>query len=258
MSCTGKGTICNMGAEIGATTSTFAFDDSMVRYLEVDGPGGCGRGGRGSAEHLRPDPEVYENPGEYYDELIEIDLSTLEPHLNGPVHARPCDAGFEDARGTGKANGWPKEVEVGLIGSCTNSSYEDMTAAASHRASGGRKKLKAKTRIHDYARLRAGALHHRTRWARVRLRRDRRRGAGQCVRAVHRSVGALSPAAKSSEKNTIVHSFQPQLCEARGRQPARRTRSCDVAPAGDGARAGGRSGFQSDDRYAAPTKTASK
>jgi aconitate hydratase len=144
MSCTGKGTICNMGAEIGATTSTFAFDDSMARYLEATGRADVAAEARKIAEHLRPDPEVYENPAAYYDQLIEIDLSTLEPHLNGPFtpdRATP----ISQMRAELEKNGWPKTVEVGLIGSCTNSSYEDMTAAASVARQAKAKKLKAKS-----------------------------------------------------------------------------------------------------------------
>ena len=144
MSCTGKGTICNMGAEIGATTSTFAFDDSMVRYLEATGRADVAAEAKKIAEHLRPDPEVYQNPGDYYDQLIEIDLSELEPHLNGPFtpdRATPVSKMREEL----EKNGWPKEVEVGLIGSCTNSSYEDMTAAASVARQAKSKKLKAKS-----------------------------------------------------------------------------------------------------------------
>ncbi len=144
MSCTGKGTICNMGAEIGATTSTFAFDDSMVRYLEATNRADVAKAAKAVADHLRPDPEVYADPAKYYDQLIEIDLSTLEPHLNGPFTpdlATPVSKMKEAI----EANGWPREIEVGLIGSCTNSSYEDMTASASVARQAGEKKLKAKS-----------------------------------------------------------------------------------------------------------------
>ncbi|MBI1319334.1 MAG: aconitate hydratase [Candidatus Hydrogenedens sp.] len=144
MSCTGKGTICNMGAEIGATTSTFAFDDSMARYLESTGRADVAAAARAVAEHLRPDPEVYEDPAKYYDELIEIDLSTLEPHWNGPFtpdRATPVSKMREEL----EKHGWPAQVEVSLIGSCTNSSYEDMTASASVARQAGEKKLAAKT-----------------------------------------------------------------------------------------------------------------
>jgi len=143
MSCTGKGTICNMGAEIGATTSTFAFDDSMVRYLEATDRADVAALAKAQADHLRPDPEVYENPGAYYDQLIEINLSELEPHLNGPFtpdRATP----ISHMKKACAENGWPKVVEVGLIGSCTNSSYEDMTSAASVARQAKEKNLKAK------------------------------------------------------------------------------------------------------------------
>ncbi|MBI2421380.1 MAG: aconitate hydratase [Candidatus Hydrogenedentes bacterium] len=143
MSCTGKGTICNMGAEIGATTSTFAFDDSMVRYLEATDRADVAALAKAQAPHLRPDPEVYENPGAFYDQLIEINLSELEPHLNGPFtpdRATP----ISQMKQMAKENGWPMAVEVGLIGSCTNSSYEDMTSAASIARQAKEKNLKAK------------------------------------------------------------------------------------------------------------------
>jgi len=144
MSCTGKGTICNMGAEIGATTSTFAFDDSMVRYLEATDRADVAALAKAQAEHLRPDPEVYENPEKFYDQLIEINLSELEPHLNGPFtpdRATP----ISQMKQVCEENGWPKHVEVGLIGSCTNSSYEDMTSAASVARQAREKNLKAKS-----------------------------------------------------------------------------------------------------------------
>jgi aconitate hydratase len=143
MSCTGKGTICNMGAEIGATTSTFAFDDSMVRYLESTGRADVAAAAQAIAEHLRPDPEVYAEPEKYYDQLIEINLSELEPHLNGPFtpdRATP----ISQMRAEMEKNGWPRQVEVGLIGSCTNSSYEDMIASASIARQAAEKNLKAK------------------------------------------------------------------------------------------------------------------
>ncbi len=130
MSCTGKGTICNMGAEIGATTSTFGYDDSMRRYLKATGRAEVVAEADKIAEHLTGDPEVYANPEQYFDQLIEIDLNTLMPHLNGPFTpdlATPVGSMTEKAT----KNGWPLEVEWGLIGSCTNSSYEDLSRAAS-------------------------------------------------------------------------------------------------------------------------------
>jgi aconitate hydratase len=143
LSCTGKGTICNMGAEIGATTSTFAYDDSMARYLSATDRADVAEAAEAIRDHLRPDGEVYDDPSTYYDKVIDIDLSELEPHLNGPFtpdRATPISLMSESA----KKNEWPTEVEVGLIGSCTNSSYEDMTAAASIARQAGDKKLKAK------------------------------------------------------------------------------------------------------------------
>jgi len=130
LSCTGKGTICNMGAEIGATTSTFGYDESMRRYLNATGRAEVVSAADLIAEHLTGDPEVYENPTAYFDQLIEINLSELEPHINGPFtpdRGTPISKMKDDAA----ANEWPTKVEWGLIGSCTNSSYEDLARAAS-------------------------------------------------------------------------------------------------------------------------------
>ena len=130
MSCTGKGTICNMGAEIGATTSIFAYDEKMGEYLRGTDRKEVADAADSVAAHLRSDDEVLANPGEYYDQLIEIDLDELEPHINGPFTpdlAWPISK-FKQAV---KDNGYPEKLEVGLIGSCTNSSYEDLTRSAS-------------------------------------------------------------------------------------------------------------------------------
>jgi aconitate hydratase len=144
MSCTGKGTVCNMGAEIGATTSIFAFDDSMVRYLKATGRPDVANAAARTREHLRPDPEVYANPADFYDQLIEIDLSTLEPHVNGPF-TPDLATPISKLGNVAKDKGWPLEIEVGLIGSCTNSSYEDMTRAASVAKQARRRGVKAKS-----------------------------------------------------------------------------------------------------------------
>ncbi|MBE0391449.1 aconitate hydratase [Flavobacterium sp. PL002] len=130
MSCTGKGTICNMGAEIGATTSTFGYDDSMRRYLTATGRQDVVDAADKVADYLTGDPEVYANPDKYFDQVIEINLSELEPHINGPFTP---DRGtpVSEMKAEAKANGWPIKVEWGLIGSCTNSSYEDMARAVS-------------------------------------------------------------------------------------------------------------------------------
>ncbi|MFV5688451.1 aconitate hydratase [Flavobacterium sp. ZT3R25] len=130
MSCTGKGTICNMGAEIGATTSTFGYDESMRRYLSATGRQDVVDAADKVASYLTADPEVYADPATYFDQVIEINLSELEPHINGPFtpdRGTPVSKMKEEAA----ANGWPIKVEWGLIGSCTNSSYEDMARAAS-------------------------------------------------------------------------------------------------------------------------------
>ena len=130
ISCTGKGTICNMGAEIGATTSVFCYDKKMSEYLRGTGRKDIAELADDVSEHLRGDKDVYENPANYFDEVIEINLSELEPHVNGPFTpdlAWPISK-FADAV---RENNWPKELEVGLIGSCTNSSYEDISRAAS-------------------------------------------------------------------------------------------------------------------------------
>ncbi len=130
MSATGKGTVCNMGAEIGATCSVFAYDEKMSGYLKATGREEVAALADGIREHLRPDAEVYANPEKYYDQVLELDLSTLEPYVNGPFTpdlATPISKMAEAV----KANGWPEKLEVALIGSCTNSSYEDISRSAS-------------------------------------------------------------------------------------------------------------------------------
>lgn len=143
LSCTGKGTICNMGAEIGATTSTFGYDASMSRYLKATGRADIAALADQVAEHLTGDADCYANPSEYFDQVIEIDLNTLEPHINGPYTpdlAWPISQFAQAVRD----NGYPTKLEVGLIGSCTNSSYEDLDRAASVARQAGEKNIKAK------------------------------------------------------------------------------------------------------------------
>jgi aconitate hydratase len=144
ISCTGKGTICNMGAEIGATTSLFGYDESMRRYLRATGREEVVQLADNVAEHLTGEAAVYATPEKYFDQVIEINLSELEPHVNGPFTpdlAWPISK-LKDAVLT---NGWPAELEVGLIGSCTNSSYEDLTRAASVARQAADKKLKTRS-----------------------------------------------------------------------------------------------------------------
>ena len=130
MSCTGKGTICNMGAEVGATTSTFGYDASMERYLRATDRDDVADAANAVKQHLTADPEVYENPKKYFDQVIEIDLDTLSPHLNGPFTPDLATPVAQMSK-VAKENQWPLQVEWGLIGSCTNSSYEDLSRAAS-------------------------------------------------------------------------------------------------------------------------------
>lgn len=144
ISATGKATICNMGAEIGATCSIFAYDEKMSNYLKITDRSEIAELANGITEHLRPDPEVYAAPKKYYDELIEINLSELEPHVNGPYTpdlAWPISR-FAEAV---KTNNWPEKLEVALIGSCTNSSYEDISRSVSVARQAADKNLKAKS-----------------------------------------------------------------------------------------------------------------
>ena len=130
LSATGKGTICNMGAEIGATTSTFGYDESMERYLKATARADVAELANQVKEHLTADTEVYNEPEKYFDQLIEINLDELEPHINGPF-TPDLDTPVSQMRKRAEEKGWPMKVEWGLIGSCTNSSYEDLSRAAS-------------------------------------------------------------------------------------------------------------------------------
>ena len=143
MSCTGKGTICNMGAEVGATTSTFGYDESMERYLRSTDRDDVADAANEVREHLTADSEVYANPELYFDQVIELDLNTLRPHINGPFTPDLATPVSEMSK-VAKANEWPLQVEWGLIGSCTNSSYEDLARAASIAKQAVDKKLTTK------------------------------------------------------------------------------------------------------------------
>ena len=146
ISCTGKATICNMGAEIGATTSLFGYDDAMARYLKSTGREAIADAANAVAHHLRADDEVLANPEAYYDQVIEIDLSTLTPHINGP-HTPDLAREVKDLGAEAVREGWPTKISAALIGSCTNSSYEDITRAASIAREAAAKGLKVKTRL---------------------------------------------------------------------------------------------------------------
>jgi aconitate hydratase len=204
LSCTGKGTICNMGAEIGATTSTFGYDESMERYLRSTGRSSVAELANGISEHLTADIEVYQQPEKYFDQVIEIDLNTLEPHLNGPFTpdlATPIGQMKEIAA----KNGWPTKIEVGLIGSCTNSSYEDITRAASVARQAGQKYLKVKSQFTitpgseqvRFTAERDGLLDQFNEIGGVVLAN----ACGPCIGQWARE------GADKQEKNTIVHSF---------------------------------------------------
>lgn len=204
MSCTGKGTICNMGAEIGATTSTFGYDESMERYLRATGRADVADAANAVKEHLTGDAEVYANPEQYFDQIIEINLSELEPYLNGPFTpdlATPISKMKEEAA----KNNWPTKVEWGLIGSCTNSSYEDLSRAASIAKQAIDKGLvtKAEFGINPgseqvrYTADRDGLLKTFTDLNATIFTN----ACGPCIGMWDR-VGA-----EKAEKNTIVHSF---------------------------------------------------
>ena len=144
LSCTGKGTICNMGAEIGATTSTFSYDKSMDRYLRATNRARVARLANKVKKYLAGDPECYKDPKQYFDQVITINLSKLEPHINGPYTPDLAWPISKFAKAVIK-NGYPQKLEVGLIGSCTNSSYEDLDRAASLAKQAVAKGLKAKS-----------------------------------------------------------------------------------------------------------------
>ena len=130
LSCTGKGTICNMGAEVGATTSTFGYDNSMEKYLKATGRSEIADEANSIKDYLTGDPEVYEKPEKYFDQVIEINLSELEPHINGPF-SPDIATPISKMKDVLKENDWPRKIDWGLIGSCTNSSYEDLSRASS-------------------------------------------------------------------------------------------------------------------------------
>ncbi|MEJ1223863.1 aconitate hydratase [Sediminicola sp. 1XM1-17] len=204
LSCTGKGTICNMGAEVGATTSTFGYDASMERYLRATDRSDVADAANEVKEYLTADAEVYANPEKYFDELIEINLDELRPHLNGPFTpdlATPVgELGVK-----AKENGWPVKVDWGLIGSCTNSSYEDLTRAASIAKQAVDKKIKPKS---DFG------INPGSEQIRFTAERDgllqifENLGATVFTNACGPCIGQWDRSdLKGDEKNTIVHSF---------------------------------------------------
>ena len=204
ISCTGKGTICNMGAEVGATTSTFGYDDSMERYLRATGRAAVADLANGLRAELTGDDEVYANPEQYFDQVIELDLSTLEPHLNGPF-TPDLATPISQVRALAEKNGWPMNIEVGLIGSCTNSSYEDMTRAASIARQAQAKNLKVSSEF---------TITPGSEQVRFTAERDgllevfEEIGGKVFANACGPCIGQWArEGADKQEKNTIVHSF---------------------------------------------------
>jgi aconitate hydratase len=204
ISCTGKGTICNMGAEVGATTSTFGYDDSMERYLRATGRAEVADLANGLRAELTGDAEVYANPEQYFDQVIELDLSTLEPHLNGPF-TPDLATPISQLRALAEKNGWPMNIEVGLIGSCTNSSYEDMTRAASIARQAKAKNLKVSS---EYT-ITPGSEQVRFTAERDGLLEVFEEIGGKVfANACGPCIGQWArEGADKQEKNTIVHSF---------------------------------------------------
>ncbi len=204
LSCTGKGTICNMGAEIGATTSTFGYDESMEKYLRATNRADVADAANGIKEHLTGDAEVYASPEQYFDEVYEVNLDTLEPHLNGPFTpdlATPISKMKEAMQ----ANEWPSKIEVGLIGSCTNSSYEDISRAVSLAEQVQSKNLKCKAEFN---------ISPGSEQIRYTIERDgflktfAGIGANVFANACGPCIGMWDRmGAEKQEKNTIVHSF---------------------------------------------------
>ena len=206
MSCTGKGTICNMGAEIGATTSTFGYDESMERYLRATDRADVADAANNVKEHLTADAEVYANPEQYFDQVIDINLSELGPLLNGPFTPDLSTQVGTSMSEKAKANDWPIKVEWGLIGSCTNSSYEDLSRASSiaQQALDKGLKMKAELGINPgseqvrYTAERDGILN-------VFEKLDAKIFTNACGPCIGQWARYSDP--KNAPKNSIVHSF---------------------------------------------------
>ena len=205
LSATGKGTICNMGAEIGATTSTFGYDDSMRRYLAATGRQEVVDAADKIAEHLTGDAEVYAEPEKYFDQVIEINLSELTPHLNGPF-TPDLATPVAEMRDKAIANDWPLDIEWALIGSCTNSSYEDLSRAASIVEDAVAKGVKPKAILGinpgseqvRYTAERDGLIDTFKKFENSRIFTN---ACGPCIGQWDRE------GAEKQEKNSIIHSF---------------------------------------------------
>ena len=206
MSCTGKGTICNMGAEIGATTSTFGYDESMERYLRATDRSDVADAANKVKDYLTGDDEVYENPEKYFDQVIEINLSELSPLLNGPFTPDLSTKAGKDMTEKANKNDWPLQVEWGLIGSCTNSSYEDLSRASSIAQQAIDKKLKTKAEFGinpgsekvRYTTERDGILG-------IFEKLDAKIFTNACGPCIGQWARYSDP--KNAPKNSIIHSF---------------------------------------------------
>ncbi len=216
MSCTGKATICNMGAEIGATTSIFGYDESMSRYLKATGREDVALLADGIKKYLVADEEVYADPSLYFDQVIELDLSELEPHLNGPF-TPDLATPISRMRETALANGWPLKIEIGLLGSCTNSSYEDIARSASLAKQITEKKLKTKAEF---------AINPGSEQVRYTVEKDGyldlfdKIGAKVFANACGPCIGMWDRiGAEKQEKNTIVHSFNRNFAKRNDGNP---------------------------------------
>jgi aconitate hydratase len=216
MSCTGKGTICNMGAEIGATTSTFGYDESMERYLRATDRAEIAEVANSVKAHLNADPEVYANPTQYFDEVIEINLSELEPLINGPF-TPDLATPVSQMKVAAASNGWPTKVEWGLIGSCTNSSYEDLSRAASIARQAIDKSLITKAEF---------GINPGSEQVRYTADRDGLLGTFRDLNATI-FTNACGPCigmwdrvgAEKAEKNTIIHSFNRNFAKRNDGNP---------------------------------------
>jgi aconitate hydratase len=216
LSCTGKGTFCNMGAEVGATTSTFGYDESMERYLRATGRNEVADAANSLKEHLTADAEVYANPENFFDQVIEIDLDKLEPHLNGPFTpdlATPVSKMKEAAL----ANEWPLNVEVSLLGSCTNSSYEDIARSVSVVNQAAKKGLKLKTEF---------TINPGSELVRYTVEKDGflkifdNIGAVVFANACGPCIGMWDRlGAEKQQKNTIVHSYNRNFAKRNDGNP---------------------------------------
>ena len=216
LSCTGKGTICNMGAEVGATTSTFGYDESMERYLRATGRSDIASAANAIKEHLTGDEEVYANPEQFFDQVIEINLSELEPHLNGPFTpdlATPISKMKELAA----TNGWPLKIDEALVGSCTNSSYEDLSRAVSVAKQALDKGLKPTS---DFS------INPGSELIRFTIERDgilntfETFGARIFANACGPCIGMWERlGAERQEKNTIIHSYNRNFAKRNDGNP---------------------------------------